>query len=88
MLLAITFNLITFSVYLDDLLGQMFALFVLTNAAAESAIGLAILQFIRRNQCIHSCRRISWLMKGSSIVSESSVVSGLPLPFLLRIYIS
>jgi len=43
MLLAVNLNFIVFSVYLDDLLGQMFALFVLTVAAAESAIGLAIL---------------------------------------------
>lgn len=43
MLLAINFNFIIFSVYLDDLMGQMFALFILTVAAAESAIGLAIL---------------------------------------------
>jgi NADH-quinone oxidoreductase subunit K len=43
MLLAVNLNLIVFSVYLDDLIGQMFALFVLTVAAAESAIGLAIL---------------------------------------------
>lgn len=43
MLLAINFNFIIFSVYLDDLMGQIFALFVLTVAAAESAIGLAIL---------------------------------------------
>jgi len=43
MLLAININFIVFSVYLDDLLGQIFSLFVLTVAAAESAIGLAIL---------------------------------------------
>jgi NADH-quinone oxidoreductase subunit K len=43
MLLAVNFNLVVFSVYLDDLLGQVFALFVLTVAAAESAIGLALL---------------------------------------------
>jgi NADH-quinone oxidoreductase subunit K len=43
MLLAINFNFIIFSVFLDDLLGQLFALLVLTVAAAESAIGLAIL---------------------------------------------
>lgn len=43
MLLAININFIVFSVYLDDLLGQVFSLFVLTVAAAESAIGLAIL---------------------------------------------
>jgi NADH-quinone oxidoreductase subunit K len=43
MLLAININLIVFSVYLNDITGQIFALFVLTVAAAESAIGLAIL---------------------------------------------
>lgn len=43
MLLAVNLNFIVFSVYLDDLIGQMFALFILTVAAAESAIGLAIL---------------------------------------------
>lgn len=43
MLLAINVNFVVASLYLDDLLGQVFALFVLTVAAAESAIGLAIL---------------------------------------------
>ena len=43
MLLAVNFNFIIFSVYLDDLIGQVFALFIVTVAAAESAIGLAIL---------------------------------------------
>jgi len=43
MLLSINLNFLTFSVFLDDLVGQIFALFVLTVAAAESAIGLAIL---------------------------------------------
>jgi NADH-quinone oxidoreductase subunit K len=43
MLLAVNMNFIIYSVYLDDLMGQVFALFVLTVAAAESAIGLAIL---------------------------------------------
>ena len=41
--LAVNINFVVFSVYLDDLIGQMFALFILTVAAAESAIGLAIL---------------------------------------------
>ena len=40
MLLSINFNFIIFSVFLDDILGQLFALLVLTVAAAESAIGL------------------------------------------------
>jgi len=43
MLLSVNFNFIIFSFFLDDLIGQIFALFILTVAAAESAIGLAIL---------------------------------------------
>ncbi len=43
MLLAINMNFFVFSVYCDDMVGQLFALFILTVAAAESAIGLAIL---------------------------------------------
>ena len=43
MLLAVNVNLITFSIFLDDMVGQIFALLVLTVAAAESSIGLAIL---------------------------------------------
>lgn len=43
MLLAVNLNLTQFSVSLDNINGQIFALFVLTVAAAESAIGLAIL---------------------------------------------
>ena len=43
MLLAINLNFVIFSVYLDDLAGYVFVLFILTIAAAESAIGLAVL---------------------------------------------
>ncbi len=43
MLLAININFVLFSIHLDDMTGQIFALFVITVAAAESAIGLAIL---------------------------------------------
>nr|ATZ81788.1 NADH-ubiquinone oxidoreductase chain 4L [Picochlorum sp. 'soloecismus'] len=43
MLLAVNMNFLVFSVYLDDVVGQVFALYVLTVAAAESAIGLALL---------------------------------------------
>ena len=43
MLLAVNLNFLIFSTYLDDLIGQLFSLLVLTVAAAESAIGLAIL---------------------------------------------
>jgi len=42
-LLAVNANFIIFSVYLNDLIGEIFSLFILTVAAAESAIGLAIL---------------------------------------------
>jgi NADH-quinone oxidoreductase subunit K len=43
MLLSINLNFIIYSAYLDDVMGQVFALLILTVAAAESAIGLAIL---------------------------------------------
>ena len=43
MLLAVNLNFVLFSIYLDDIVGQVFVLFILTIAATESAIGLAIL---------------------------------------------
>jgi len=43
MLLAVNLNFVMFSIYLDDIIGQVFVLFVLTVAASESAIGLSIL---------------------------------------------
>ena len=43
MLLAVNMNFLIFSVYLDDLLGQIFSILILTVAAAESSIGLALL---------------------------------------------
>ena len=49
-LLAININLVAFSSYLGDLVGQVFALFVLTVAAGEAAIGLAILVVYFRNR--------------------------------------
>ena len=48
-LLAVNINLVAFSVYLHDVVGQIFAMFVLTVAAAEAAIGLAILIVLFRN---------------------------------------
>jgi NADH-quinone oxidoreductase subunit K len=63
MLLAVNLNFIIFSVYLDDLIGQLFALFVLTVAAAESAIGLAILVIYYRVRGSISIEFIN-LMKG------------------------
>lgn len=49
MLLAVNFNFIAFSHYLNDTAGQVFVFFILTVAAAESAIGLAILVLLFRN---------------------------------------
>ena len=50
MLLAVNINLVAFSTHLQDLVGQVFAMFVLTVAAAEAAIGLAILVVYFRNR--------------------------------------
>jgi NADH-quinone oxidoreductase subunit K len=49
-LLAVNINFVAFSAYMGDLVGQVFALFVLTVAAAEAAIGLAILVVYFRNR--------------------------------------
>ena len=50
MLLSVNINLVAFSAYLGDIKGQVFTLFVLTVAAAEAAIGLAILVCFFRNR--------------------------------------
>jgi NADH-quinone oxidoreductase subunit K len=50
MLLAVNMNFIAFSHYLGDMAGQVFVFFILTVAAAESAIGLAILVVLFRNR--------------------------------------
>ncbi|MCC6597363.1 MAG: NADH-quinone oxidoreductase subunit NuoK [Alphaproteobacteria bacterium] len=50
MLLAVNINFVTFSAYLGDLAGQVFTMFILTVAAAEAAIGLAILVIFFRNK--------------------------------------
>jgi NADH-quinone oxidoreductase subunit K len=50
MLLAVNINLVAFSHFLGDMVGQIFAMFVLTVAAAEAAIGLAILVVYFRNR--------------------------------------
>ena len=50
MLLAVNLNLVAFSSHLGDLVGQVFALFILTVAAAEAAVGLAILVVFFRNR--------------------------------------
>jgi len=62
-LLAVNINLVAFSAFLGDLVGQVFALFVLTVAAAEAAIGLAILVVYFRNRGTIAVEDIN-LMKG------------------------
>ncbi len=63
MLLAVNINLVAFSVFLHDLVGQVFAMFVLTVAAGEAAIGLAILVVYFRNRGSIAVEDIN-LMKG------------------------
>ena len=62
-LLAVNINLVAFSTHMNDLVGQVFALFVLTVAAAEAAIGLAILVVYFRN-------------RGSIAVEDINVMKG------------
>ena len=49
-LLAVNINLVAFSIFLNDISGQIFTLFILTVAAAEAAIGLAIIVIYYRNK--------------------------------------
>ena len=63
MLLAVNINLVAFSTFLNDMVGQVFAMFVLTVAAAEAAIGLAILVVYFRN-------------RGSIAVEDVNVMKG------------
>ena len=62
-LLAVNVNLVAFSSFLGDMVGQVFAMFVLTVAAAEAAIGLAILVVYFRN-------------RGSIAVEDLNVMKG------------
>ncbi len=62
-LLSVNINLVSFSSYLGDLTGQIFGLFILTVAAAEAAIGLAILVAFYRN-------------RGSIAVEDINVMKG------------
>ncbi|CAO3429902.1 NADH-quinone oxidoreductase subunit NuoK [Azospirillum doebereinerae] len=63
MLLAVNLNLVAFSTHLHDLVGQIFAMIILTVAAAEAAIGLAILVVYFRNRGSIRVEDIN-LMKG------------------------
>ncbi|MCF6292913.1 MAG: NADH-quinone oxidoreductase subunit NuoK [Robiginitomaculum sp.] len=62
-LLAVNINFVAFSAHLNDLTGQVFALFILTVAAAEAAVGLAILVVYFRNRGDISVDHIN-MMKG------------------------
>ena len=62
-LLAVNINLVAFSAFLGDIVGQIYALIVLTVAAAEAAIGLAILVVFYRNRGSIAVEDIN-LMKG------------------------
>ena len=62
-LLSVNINLVAFSAYLGDMVGQVFAMFVLTVAAGEAAIGLAILVTYFRNRGSIAVEDIN-LMKG------------------------
>ncbi len=63
MLLAVNINLVAFSAHLGDLVGQIFALFVLTVAAGEAAIGLAIVVVYFRNRGTIAVEDVN-MMKG------------------------
>lgn len=63
MLLAVNINLVAFSAHLGDLVGQVFAMFILTVAAAEAAVGLAILVVFFRNRGDIAVEGVN-LMKG------------------------
>ena len=63
MLLAVNINFVAFSTYLNDVSGQLMAMFVLTVAAAEAAVGLAILVTFFRN-------------RGDIAVDDASVMKG------------
>ena len=63
MLLAVNINLVSFSIYSQDLVGQIFTMFILTVAAAEAAVGLAIIVIFYKN-------------KGSINVEEISSLKG------------
>jgi NADH-quinone oxidoreductase subunit K len=63
LLLAVNINFVAFSSFLHDLVGQIFALFILTVAAAEAAIGLAILVVYFRNRGTIAVEDVN-LMKG------------------------
>ena len=61
MLLAVNINLVSFSIYLQNLVGQVFTMFILTVAAAEAAVGLAIIVIYYKNKGSINVEQISSL---------------------------
>tara|TARA_Y100000590_G_scaffold273047_1_gene306559 strand:+ start:28 stop:339 length:312 start_codon:yes stop_codon:yes gene_type:complete len=61
MLLAVNINLVSFSIYSQDLVGQIFTMFILTVAAAEAAVGLAIIVIFYKNRGSINVEEISSL---------------------------
>ena len=60
-LLAVNINLVSFSIYLQNLVGQVFTMFILTVAAAEAAVGLAIIVMYYKNKGSISVEQINTL---------------------------
>ncbi|RZO49182.1 MAG: NADH-quinone oxidoreductase subunit NuoK [Candidatus Pelagibacterales bacterium] len=60
-LLSVNINLVSFSIYLQDLVGQVFTMFILTVAAAEAAVGLAIIVIYYKNKGSINVEQISSL---------------------------
>ena len=60
-LLAVNINLVSFSIFLNDLVGQVFTMFILTVAAAEAAVGLAIIVIYYKNKGSINVEQISSL---------------------------
>ena len=60
-LLSVNINLVSFSIYLQDLVGQVFTMFILTVAAAEAAVGLAIIVIYYKNKGSINVQQISSL---------------------------
>ena len=60
-LLAVNINLVSFSIYLQNLVGQVFTMFILTVAAAEAAVGLAIIVIYYKNRGSINIEHISSL---------------------------
>ena len=60
-LLAVNINLVSFSIYLQNLVGQIFTMFILTVAAAEAAVGLAIIVIYYKNKGSINVEQISSL---------------------------